>query len=154
MPIVPSRTTDRLALQMFGSRKKVIALSWMLVGVLFVSPRAALRFISGFQSDPVAKDSAGSAFNKNLKRQRKGPGQPMERERPCVVRKADLRRISADPRLADWERVIHQAVARGLDLTSPMESISESRKPLYLRLFLSATPQSHRSPPSAPSSEA
>ena len=141
-------------MQMLGSRKKVIALSWMLVGVLFVSPRAALRVISSFQSDPVVKDSAGSAFTKLLKRQRRGPGQPMERERPCVVRKAEVRKLLADPHRADWVRVIHQAVARGLDLTSPMESISESRKPLYLRLFLPATPQSLRSPPSDPSSEA
>jgi hypothetical protein len=139
---------------MFGSRKKVIALSWMLVGVLFLSPRAALRFISSLQPAAVAKDSGCGAFTRQLQRQRRGPGQPMERERPCVVRKADVRKLSADPHPADWERVIHQAVARGLDLTSPMESISEARKPLYLRLFLPATPQSHRSPPSDPSSSA
>ncbi len=141
-------------MQMFGSRKKVIALSWMLVGILFVSPRAALRFVSSFQSESAVKDSSGSAFTKHLKRQRRGSSQPMERERPCVVRKADVRKLLADPHRADWERVIHQAVARGLDLTSPIESISESRKPLYLRLFLPATPQSHRSPPSGSSSEA
>lgn len=154
MPIVPSLADDRLAFQMFGGRNKVVALSWMLVGVLFVSPRATLRFISSLQPAPVAKDSAGCAFTKHVKGQRKGLGQPMERGRPCMVRKAEVRRISADPHRADWERVIHQAVARGLDPTSPMESISESRKPLYLRLFLPATPQSHRLPPSPPSFEA